>query len=102
MCPGRLFEIDRDTSPRDDGGSRNAALLRSRLTREKHGKPALAAEDLYLATCLTPNTGATIRRLAELEPRTLALMHGPSYAGDGAGMLRTLGDAYDERLRATL
>ena len=60
-------------------------------------EPALAAEDLYLATALTPNTGGTMRRLAELEPRTLALMHGPTFSGDGAGMLRTLGDAYDER-----
>ena len=51
---------------------------------------------------LTPNTGSTIDSLAELEPRTLALMHGPTYSGDGAGMLRTLGDAYDERLRAAL
>jgi hypothetical protein len=40
-----------------------------------------------------------MRRLAELEPTTLALMHGPSYAGDGAIQLRGLADAYDERLR---
>jgi flavorubredoxin len=65
-------------------------------------EPALAAEDLYLATPLTPNTGATMRRLAELEPRTLALMHGPTFTGDGAGMLRALADAYDGRLRAAL
>jgi hypothetical protein len=39
-----------------------------------------------------------MRRLAELEPTTLALMHGPSYAGDGAIQLRGLADAYDERL----
>ena len=64
--------------------------------------PALAAEDRYLAMPLTPSTGATMRRLAELEPRTLALMHGPTYSGDGGGMLRTLADAYDERLRTAL
>jgi hypothetical protein len=40
-----------------------------------------------------------MRRLAELAPTTLALMHGPSYAGDGALQLRGLIDAYDERLR---
>ena len=60
--------------------------------------PALLAEDMYAATCLTPQTGATMRRLAELAPTTLALMHGPSYAGDGATQLRGLADAYDERL----
>jgi flavorubredoxin len=31
----------------------------------------------------TPYTDATLRRLAELEPRTLALMHGSSFRGDG-------------------
>jgi flavorubredoxin len=65
-------------------------------------EPALAAEDIYLATPLTPNTGNTMRRLADLEPRTLALMHGSTFSGNGAGMLRTLADAYDERLRAAL
>ncbi|HEX5561356.1 MAG TPA: hypothetical protein VFX52_06910 [Nocardioidaceae bacterium] len=61
--------------------------------------PAMQAEDLFAATCLTPQTGATIRRLAELSPRTLALMHGPSFSGDGSAQLRGLADAYDERLR---
>jgi hypothetical protein len=44
--------------------------------------------------------GATIRRLADLSPRTLALMHGPSFAGDGAGALRALADNYDRRVSA--
>jgi flavorubredoxin len=61
--------------------------------------PAMLAEDMFEQTCLTPHTGATMRRLAELEPTTLALMHGPSYAGDGGMQLRGLADAYDERLR---
>jgi hypothetical protein len=43
--------------------------------------------------------GATMRSLAALDPRTLALMHGPSYAGDGAAALRTLADDYDRRVR---
>ena len=41
--------------------------------------------------------GTTIRRLAELAPRTLALMHGPSFRGDGAAALRALADDYDRR-----
>lgn len=61
--------------------------------------PAMLAEDMFAATCLTPHTGATMRRLADLAPTTLALMHGPSYAGDGATQLRGLGDAYDHRLQ---
>ena len=36
--------------------------------------------------------------LAKLAPRTLALMHGPSFAGDGAAALRALADDYDRRI----
>jgi len=60
--------------------------------------PASTAEDLFRATCLTPDTAPTIRRLAELAPRTLALMHGSSFTGDAAGQLRALADYYDKRL----
>src|SRR6186997_384677 len=41
--------------------------------------PATAAEDLFKYSSLSPNMGATIRGLAKLSPRTLALMHGPSF-----------------------
>jgi flavorubredoxin len=61
--------------------------------------PAIAAEDLFRASSLNPGMGATIRRLGDLAPRTLALMHGPSYSGDGAAALRALGDDYDRRVR---
>jgi flavorubredoxin len=58
---------------------------------------AVAAEDMFAATCLTPSTAPTIRRLATLSPRTLALMHGPAFAGDGAAVLDGLADAYADR-----
>jgi len=38
--------------------------------------------------------------LAKLAPRTLALMHGPSFSGDGAAALRALADDYDRRMQA--
>lgn len=60
--------------------------------------PASAAEDIFHATCLTPATGPTIRKLAELDPKTLALMHGSSFAGDSVQALRALADDYDNRL----
>src|SRR5688572_3030949 len=41
--------------------------------------PAIAAEDLFKYSSLNPGMGMTIRRLAEFAPRTLALMHGPSF-----------------------
>jgi flavorubredoxin len=72
------------------------------LTDQEIIGPALAAEDSGHATCLTPATGPAIRALADLRPRTLGLMHGPSYAGDGAQALRDLAAAYDERLDAAL
>lgn len=68
------------------------------LTRSDVVGPAIAAEDLFNFSSLNPGMGATIRRLAELSPRTLALMHGPSFAGDGAAALRTLADDYDRRV----
>jgi flavorubredoxin len=62
--------------------------------------PAMAAEDLFLATALTPATAPTIRSLAELAPSTLALMHGPSFNGDCVAALHALADGYEERVEA--
>jgi len=59
---------------------------------------AAKAEDMFAATCLTPNTAPTIRRLAALAPRTLAIMHGSSYEGDAAKALLDLADDYENRL----
>jgi flavorubredoxin len=59
--------------------------------------PAVAAEDLFKYSSLSPGMGTTIRSLAKLSPRTLALMHGPSYSGDGGAALRALADEYDRR-----
>lgn len=64
--------------------------------------PAIAAEDMFRYSSLNPGMGATIRRLAGLAPRRLALMHGPSFAGDGAAALRALADDYDRRLREAM
>jgi flavorubredoxin len=60
--------------------------------------PAVAAEDAFAASALNPAMGATLRRLADLAPRTLALMHGPSFQGDGAAALRELAADYDRRI----
>jgi len=58
------------------------------------------AEDLFGATCLTPQTAPTIRKLAALAPATLATMHGSSFSGDSETALHALADDYDARLRA--
>ena len=59
--------------------------------------PASAAEDLFGFSSLHPEMAATIRRLALLAPRTLGLMHGPAFAGDGGAALNALADDYDRR-----
>jgi flavorubredoxin len=64
--------------------------------------PAIAAEDLFKYSALNPGMGTTIRELAKLAPRTLALMHGPSFSGDGAAALRALADDYDRRVSAQM
>jgi len=38
----------------------------------------------------TPQTGATLERLAREEPQVLACMHGSAWRGDGAALLRAL------------
>ena len=60
--------------------------------------PAIVAEDVFKYSSLAPGMGTTIRGLARLAPRTLALMHGPSFVGDGAAALRALADDYDRRV----
>lgn len=62
--------------------------------------PAVAAEDAFGATALTPSTAPTIAALADLAPSTLGLMHGPAWHGDGAQALRDLAGVYADRLAA--
>jgi flavorubredoxin len=59
---------------------------------------AIEAEDMFGSSCLTPQTAPTIRRLAELNPTKLAIMHGSSYDGDAAGALLAIADEYEGRL----
>lgn len=48
----------------------------------------------------TPYTDSTLQRLAALEPRTLAVMHGSSFRGDGGQAVRGLAAAIGELLSA--
>jgi flavorubredoxin len=57
--------------------------------------PAIAGEDTFHATSLTPSTAPTIRSLHDLGASTLALMHGPAYTGDVGGSLLALADFYE-------
>jgi flavorubredoxin len=64
------------------------------LTRESIVGPAAMTEDMFRSTSLTPQLAPTIRRLAALQPKTLAVMHGSCFAGDCAGELNGLADYY--------
>jgi flavorubredoxin len=73
------------------------------FTQPGHGDVALTEADIlgpseafrqpmdYYAHA--PQTAATLARLAEMKPRTLACMHGSAWRGDGAALLRHLGEA---------
>jgi flavorubredoxin len=63
---------------------------------------AMKTNDSIYSTSLGPVTAPTIRKLAALNPQTLAVMHGSSFSGDGSAQLQGLADAYDERLLAAI
>ncbi|HUZ74150.1 MAG TPA: MBL fold metallo-hydrolase [Stellaceae bacterium] len=64
--------------------------------------PAIAAEEQSRSMSLTAATAPMLRRLAGLAPRTLALMHGPSYAGDGVAALEGLAQHCERKLKAAV
>jgi flavorubredoxin len=70
------------------------------ITGDDLVEAAAVAEDMFQSSCITPQTGQTIRMLADLAPARLAIMHGSSFEGDAAGALRALADDYDRRLVA--
>jgi flavorubredoxin len=71
------------------------------LTADDIADAAIAHDQLMHGHAYTPETGPTLRRLAtELAPRRLALMHGPTFEGDGAGQLCALADYFDAQLSA--
>lgn len=67
------------------------------LTEDDVVAAALTAEEMFGATALTGDTAPTIRRLAALEPQTLAMMHGPSTRVGCREALLRLADAYAAR-----
>ena len=73
------------------------------FTQPGHGKQALTESDIlgpseafrqamdYFAHA--PQSAATLARLAQLKPGTLACMHGSAWRGDGGALLRHLSEA---------
>jgi flavorubredoxin len=73
-------------------GGRDVALTTDDLVG-----PAMEAEALFRASSLTPSTADVMRQLGDLDPTTLAIMHGSSYQGDGRKALYDLASAYEEQ-----
>ena len=69
-------------------------------TTDDISEAAIAHDQLMHGHAYTPNTGPTLRRLAALNPQCLALMHGPTFHGDGRAQLLALADYFDSRLAA--
>ncbi len=61
---------------------------------------ALAAEGMFHALSVTPAFSSTLNRLADLAPKTLAIMHGSSFSGDCASALRRFGADLEAQARA--
>lgn len=57
--------------------------------------PAIATAAKVPFMPWTPLAEPTLRRLAALKPTTIALMHGPTFKGDGAAALNGLADHYE-------
>jgi hypothetical protein len=92
------------------GGDGNVVLRRpvlangpaDALASDDIVEAAIAHDQLMHGHAITPHTGPTLRRLAELRPRRLALMHGPTFVGDGAAVLDALADYFDAVLVAAM
>jgi flavorubredoxin len=61
---------------------------------------AIAHDERMHGNAMTPATASTLRRLADLEPKAIAMMHGPTFLGDGASELRTFASYFERTLRA--
>ena len=63
--------------------------------------PAIAAEEMFHASSLAPQTATIMRGLGDLQPTTLAIMHGSSFIGDCRQALYDLADRYESLRDAT-
>ncbi|MEA2779098.1 MAG: hypothetical protein QOK29_642 [Rhodospirillaceae bacterium] len=72
------------------------------LTEDDIVDPAIRTEDMFRSMSVTAATAPTIRRLAALRPRRLALMHGSSFTGDAGGALEALAENLDMQLRTAI
>lgn len=90
---GFLFEESTRTLLCGDLFTRGGGAELPPLTESEILGPSEASRAAMGGVAIERDTRRHLEKLASTEPRTLALMHGSSYRGDGAGMLRALADA---------
>jgi flavorubredoxin len=88
----------------------SGTLLCGDLFSQYGNLPALTEDDVVEAACKTnnfiystalgPATVPTVRKLATLNPKMLAIMHGSSFRGDGAAALNGLADRFEAHLKS--
>jgi flavorubredoxin len=57
---------------------------------------AMEGESIFRASSMAPDTSSVMRKLGDLAPKTLALMHGSSFNGDCRKALYDLATEYEE------
>jgi hypothetical protein len=67
------------------------------VTTDDIVQPAMDAEAMFRASSLSPDTAIVMRKLGDLAPSTLALMHGSSFSGDGREVLYNLASSYESQ-----
>jgi flavorubredoxin len=70
------------------------------ITTDDIVEPSIEAEEMFRSTSLAPDTAAVMRRLGDILPKTLALMHGSSFSGNCTEALYDLAAAYESRFLA--
>lgn len=97
---GVLFEQTQGTLFVSDlfhhGGQREPLTSDDVVERSREAAEGMQASPLMDYVPYTPKTERLLHELADFEPRTLAIMHGSSFSGDGAGALRRLAPVYAE------
>jgi flavorubredoxin len=95
---GVLFEEETETLFCGDLFARSGPA--EVVTSDDIVEAAIAHDQLMHGNAITPSTGPTLRRLADLRPQRLALMHGPTFEGNSAAALDALADYFDAALTA--
>lgn len=72
------------------------------VTRDSIVPVSITTEEGFHATALTPMTAPTIRKLAALSPKRLAVMHGAVFEGDCAHELDDLAAYFEDALEQAM